>query len=99
MLVILCVIDTLSTPVITEPPSVECQDLLIPYISMHMRRGNRSVRTSVFSLFRRTRAAQNVAPMGFKPGTSRMPGKRCTTMLHLPISNNVLSKRMKDVEL
>ena len=44
-----------------------------------MRRGNRSVRTSVYSLFRRTRAAQNVAhegirTRGFEPSTSRMPG-------------------------
>ena len=31
-----------------------------------MHRGNRSVRTSVHSLFRRTRAAQNVAPEGIR---------------------------------
>ena len=30
----LYVTDTLSTPTITEPPSVECQDLLIPHRSM-----------------------------------------------------------------
>ena len=36
-----------------------------------MRCGNRSVRTSVYSLFRRTRVAQNVAPKGIR--TRRNP--------------------------
>ena len=35
MLDICSVTGTLSTPTITEPPSVECQDLLIPHKSMH----------------------------------------------------------------
>ena len=52
----------LSTPIITEPPSVECQDLL----NRCMRRGNRSVRILVYSLFRNTRAAQNIAPEGIR---------------------------------
>ena len=59
-----------------------------------MRRGNRSVRTSVYSLFRRTRAAQYVTPEGFEPSTPRMPGKRCTTMLQLPciIKNSLYAR-------
>ena len=36
-------------------------------------------------------------PRGFEPGTSRMPGKRCTTRLQLPISmmnvNNLINQR------
>ena len=77
MLVICSVTDTLSTPTIsiTEPPSVECQDLSIPNRSMHASdRGNRSVRTSVYSLFRRTRAAQNVALEGIR--TRHLPHAR-----------------------
>ena len=48
-----------------------------------MRRGNSSVRTLVYSLFQRTRAAQNVAPKGIR--TSRMPGKHRTSRPRLPL--------------
>ena len=61
MLVICSVTDILSTPTITEPPSVECQDLLFPHRSMHM-----SWEQECQDLFRRTRAAQNVAPEGIR---------------------------------
>ena len=43
--------------------------------------------TFVFSLFRRTRAAQTdkvLLPRGFEPGASRMPDKRRTSRLQLP---------------
>ena len=54
-----------------------------------VRIGNRSVMTSVYSLFRRTRPAQNVASRGFEPNTSSMPGKRHTIRLQLPLSHFV----------
>ena len=72
----------LSTTAITEPPWVECQNLLIPHRSMHASWGLEP-RFIVFS--KGLGLHKMLPPSVFKPGTSRMPGICRTTVTHLPL--------------
>ena len=80
MLIICSVTDSLSTPTITEPHSVECQQCQL-LTDQCLRSGSMNVRTSDYSLFQRTRAAQNVALEGIQT----LPGKRSTTKPRIPL--------------
>ena len=78
MLVICSVTDTLSTPTIMEPPSVECQDLFnsSQINACIMGIGVLGPRFIVSS---EGLGLHKMFPLrGFKPSTSRMPGKHRT---------------------
>ena len=85
------VTDTLSTPTITESPSVECQDLFISHRSIsHAMHASweQECQDLGFLVSSEGQGLHKMLPLrGFKPGTSHMLGKHCTTRVHLPLNN------------
>ena len=76
--------DTLSTLIITEKPSIECQDLSIPHRSICVSWGY--VTTSVIvSYFDGLGLYNMLPPRWFEPSTLRMPGKRLNQSASAPL--------------